>query len=401
MPLGLAAAGLALAGAAPAGEGNFAEAIGSGDAGIDLRYRYEFVDQQSFAEDAHASTLRLRLNYKTGTWGSGWSGFAEFDNIFEVILNDYNSGAGTSSPRRDAYPVVADPKGPDLNQLYLQYAPNDDWQARVGRQRILLDDHRYVGNVGWRQNEQTYDAFSVRYKGLAGADIFYSYVANANRIFGNEVPAGDHRQDTHLLNGSFKLNDAWKLIGYAYFIDNEDAPAFSTGTLGIRASGSIKAGESSINLLGELATQSDNANNPANFDTDYFRFQADWIIDTISFGAGFESLGSDDGNAFRTPLATLHAFNGWADQFLATPPAGLDDLYLKLGFKPGNWNLQLIYHDFSAETGSGDFGSELDVSAQRKLGDRYGLLLKLADFRADDAPYVDTMKFWVMLTASY
>src|SRR3546814_18226061 len=28
----------------------------------------------------------------------------------------------------------------------------------VGRQRINLDDQRFVGSVGWRQNEQTFDA---------------------------------------------------------------------------------------------------------------------------------------------------------------------------------------------------------------------------------------------------
>ena len=144
------------AAAEPDTHGDIASAITSGDASIDLRYRYEFVDQDSFTEDANASTLRLRLNYKTGMW-RGWSGFVEFDQVMEVLVDDFNSGAGTSGPNRSQYPVVADPNGSDLNQLYLQYAPNEDWQTRVGRQRILLDDQRFVGGVGWRQNEQTYD----------------------------------------------------------------------------------------------------------------------------------------------------------------------------------------------------------------------------------------------------
>ena len=140
---------------------DLATAITSGDASLNLRYRYEYVDQDSFDEDAHASTLRMRLNYQTGSWRD-WSGFLEFDHVLEVFLNDYNSGSGTSSGNRNQYPVVADPDGSDLNQVYLQYAPNADWQTRVGRQRILLDDQRYVGGVGWRQNEQTYDGLSVQ-----------------------------------------------------------------------------------------------------------------------------------------------------------------------------------------------------------------------------------------------
>ena len=258
-----------------------------------------------------------------------------------------------------------------------------------------------MGGVGWRQNEQTYDAFSVRYTGFDKGEIFYSYVGNANRIFSEDVSAGDHRQDTHLLNASAELTDAWKLVGYAYIIDNDDAPAFSTSTYGVRINGGLDVGEGKVNLLGEFASQSDNGDNPASFDADYLRVQAEWALSPLKVGVGFESLGSDNGEGFRTPLATLHAFNGWADQFLGTPPGGLDDFYVKHGYKAGKWNLALIYHDFSAETGSDDYGSELDLSAGRKLSDRYGLLLKLAAFDADDAPFVDTTKAWLMLTAGF
>ncbi len=381
-------------------EQGFASAVSSGKTSLNLRYRYEFVDQDSFDENANASTLRLRWNYETGAWNA-WSGFIEFDYVFEVLLDDFNSALGTSSPDRDQYPVVADPEGEDLNQFYFQYSPNDHWSVRFGRQRILLDDQRFVGGVGWRQNEQTYDGLSFKYSGFEKGEIFYSYVGNVNRIFSEEVPAGDHNQDTHLLNASFEISDTWKLVGYAYVIDNDDAPAFSTSTYGVRVSGDLAAGEGKINLLGEFASQSDNADNPASYDTDYFRIQAMWSSGDVTFGAGLETLGSDNGQGFRTPLATLHAFNGWADQFLATPPAGIDDAYVKFGLKPGKWNLQLIYHDFSAETGGGSYGSEFDFSAARKIGDRYGLLLKLAAFEADDAPFVDTTKAWLMVTAGF
>ena len=128
----------------------------------------------------------------------------------------------------------------------------------------------------------------------------------------------------------------------------------------------------------------------------------------LSLGLGFESLGADSstvaGEAFRTPLATLHAFNGWADQFLGTPAAGLDDLYFTVKAKAGKWSLTGVYHDFSSETGSDDYGKEFDVSAGISLGKGYGLLLKGAFFSHDSSSpldKVDADKFWVMLTASY
>ncbi|MGI9236970.1 MAG: alginate export family protein [Woeseiaceae bacterium] len=379
---------------------DLASAITSGDASLALRYRYEFVDQDAFAENANASTLRLRLNYETGSWRD-WSGFIEFDQVMEVLVDDFNSGSGTSGPNRSQYPVVADPEGSDLNQLYLQYAPNDDWKTRVGRQRILLDDQRYVGGVGWRQNEQTYDGLSVEYKGFEKTRIFYSYVANVNRIFGSDVPAGDHDQDTHLLNAKIGLNEGWDVVGYAYLIDNDDAPTFSTNTFGIRVNGGFALGEGRAAVLADIARQSDAGNAPANFDTEYFRLQGTWTLNALDLGIGYESLGSDNGQGFRTPLATLHAFNGWADQFLGTPATGLEDLYLKAAYKLKPWSFQLVYHDFSAETGGGDYGSEIDLSAGRGFGERYKLLFKLAAFNADSTAYTDTTKAWLMLSAGF
>ncbi len=383
------------------------DAVTSGKAHVALRYRYEHVEQNNLLKDANASTIRVRLNYLTENW-NGWSAFAEFDHVAEVILNDYNSGAGTS-PGRIQYSTVADPRGSDLNQLYLQYKPSEDWYLRLGRQKILLDNHRFVGQVGWRQNEQTYDALSLTVKSIPNTTLFYSYVENVNRIFGDKVPAGDHSVKTHLFNAKIRLNDSWAVTPYVYYIDNEDVASFSTSSYGARLTGKFAAGGGSVSVLAEFATQSDAANNPVSYDADYAHLNVLWTASNgLGFGAAFESLGGDplsSGMAFRTPLATLHAFQGWNDQFLTTPDSGIDDLYFTLKYKVASWNLQAVYHDFSSEAGSSDFGTELDLSAGRKLTDRYGLLLKAGLFNADSASplssKVDTDKFWVMLTANF
>jgi hypothetical protein len=69
-------------------------------------------------------------------------------------------------------------------------------------------------------------------------------------------------------------------------------------------------------------------------------------------------------------------------------------------YKYQNWNFTGVYHDFSAESGSADWGTELDLSAARKLGDRYGVLLKAAFYDADQHA-TDTTKFWIMFTGNY
>lgn len=384
------------------GELSLAEALTSGQAKLAFRYRYEHVDQDGFAENANASTLRLRLNYQTGKW-KNWSGFAEFDYVGEVLVNDFNSLSG-SSPDRDQYPVVADGKGTDLNQLYLDYDWSDVSKLRFGRQRILLDNQRFVGGVGWRQNEQTYDGLSFNYKGWSNTDFFYSYIATVRRIFGNEVPAGRHDTDTHLLNAKVQLSDNWSVTPYLYDIDDKDVAAFSTTTLGARLAGGVAVGDGKLNFIAELATQSDTANNPVSYDAQYINLSAMWALKSgWTFGLGWESLGGDQntaGSSFRTPLATLHLFQGWADKFLSTPDEGINDLILTVKYKSGKWNFTGVYHDLSAEAGSQDWGTEIDLSAGRSLGDRYGLLLKAALYDADQHA-TDTNKFWIMLTASY
>jgi hypothetical protein len=393
------------------------EAITSGKAGVNVRARYERVDQDNVAQKADALTARLRLNYRTGQW-KGLSAFAEYDHVFHV-LDDFNSGAGTS-PGRGQYPVVADPEGADLNQLYLDFQMNDDSKFRFGRQRILLDNQRFVGGVGWRQNEQTYDALTFSSKAIAKTSLQYTYVANVRRIFGERVDGGSDKSNHHLLNAKITLNDSWSIVPYYYLLDYSFDPSVlpivewdanerrralsSTGTFGVRAAGNVKAGEGKIALVAELATQSDAGDNPVSYDADYAHVSAMWIAaNGLSLGIAYESLGTDSSNlqSFRTPLATAHAFQGWADKFLTTPAAGINDVYATVKYKAGNWNLTGVYHDFSAETGSADYGKEFDLSAATKIAKNYGLLFKGAFFSGETGGIPDTNKFWIMFTANY
>lgn len=369
-----------------------------GDPGLAFRYRFENVDDAAFEEEADASTLRLRLNFLTPEY-SGFSAFVEVDTVFELGPDDYNAGAG-NSPERVQFPVVADPDGTDLNQLWVQWAAGEGRRVRAGRQRIIYDNARFVGNVGWRQNEQTFDALAADWL-LAGMRFQYAYVDNVNRIFGNDVPAGDQDNDTHLLNVSRALGEAGRLAGYGYEIDNRDDPLSSTRTWGLRWVG---APFGAFAYALEFARQSDAANNPVDYDADYWRLDASLGGEDFSAFAGWEVLGGDasrPGAAFRTPLATLHAFNGWADRFLVTPDAGLEDLFIGLKGRHWDWSWQAVLHDFTAEDGSADWGSELDVSAAHTFAERYELLLKFADFEGDSPGFPDTRKFWLQLSAAY
>lgn len=376
------------------------DAFSEGDANLSFRYRFELVDQDNFNRDANASTLRTRLNYKTASY-NGFSFFVEADNVMEVFGDNYNAGAG-NTPNNGQYPVVVDPTGTEINQAWFNYAYNDSNNLKIGRQRILLDNQRFVGGVGWRQNEQTYDAVSFDTK-IAGSKLFLSYIENVNRIFGGDVAAGDHDNQTLLANWSNKWQDKHQLTVYYYNIDNQDVAAFSTATLGASFKTHWPIGDHKMTFGAEFAQQSDAHNNPVNYDANYLRLDLGLAFKQLTFFGGYEVLEGDAnqaGAAFRTPLATLHAFNGWADQFLTTPNAGLEDTFIGAKGTIEGFKWQVMYHQFGAESGSGDFGNELDFSVAKKLNKNFSALLKAAQYDADDIK-ADTNKYWIMLSANF
>jgi hypothetical protein len=402
MPIALLATQLAVTSTAATAAETLGESFSEGKAGYSLRWRWENVDQDPLPNDANAIPLRARINFHTADL-YGFSAKAEFDYVFNFGVDDFNAGGG-NTPNPPGYPVIADPGGEDLNQLFLQYKAKFGGQFRMGRQRIIYDNARFIGNVGWRQNEQTYDSFAFDHKTDSGWNFQYAYVDNVNRIFGDEVNAGDHAQSTNLFNVAYDFKKVGKLTGYYYDIDNQDVADFSNTTWGLRFVGKVGNEGSPIGYTLEYAHQTDNANNPVDYKANYLRVDLSAAIKQATVYTGYESLGGSDsepGQAFRTPLATLHAFDGWADKFLKTPDAGLQDFFIGVKGKLQKWNWNVLYHNFSSESGSTDFGVEYDGVITRKFKDNYSVLFKAAVFKTDNRAYGDTTKFWVQLTADF
>ncbi len=356
---------------------------------LSFRARYEGVDQDGIDDNASALTLKSRITANTGSF-KGLSAGVEVDNVTDIIDN-YNS---TSNGETD-YPVVADPTGTDVNQLFLKYS-TENFSATAGRQRILHNNQRFVGGVGWRQNEQTYDGYRFQVKPVKGFSADYSYVYNINRIFGPDGDKADLHGQFHLLNTGYKINKEHKINAYAYLLDFDTAATSSTDTYGVSYNGNF--GPVMINAA--YATQSDAGDNAADFSADYYNFEVGTKVSTVTLLAGIESLGSDNGVSFSTPLATLHKFQGFADKFLGTPAQGIEDIYFTAKTKINGIKLSATYHDLSSDVDGIDYGSEIDVAAAYAFNKNYSVLVKFASFDADDYAS-DTDKLWVQVAANF
>lgn len=372
------------------GAETLSEAISNGQMKLDMRYRYEIVEENNANEDASASTLRTRLGYLTDPV-RGLAAYLEFEDTAGVMEEDYNSVLNGKTN----YSTVADPELTEVNQAYVSYAGWQDAKVTFGRQRIILDNARFVGNVGWRQNEQTFDALSLKIDSLPDTALTYAYVGNINTITG-----GNTDTETHLVNAVYSGLGIGKLTPYAYLLDTVDSTADSQ-TLGLRFSGATDMAER-IKLLytAEFAQQSDYADAPSSVDADYAFAELGVAVSGVTIKLGSETLGGDGVYAFQTPLATKHAFNGWADKFLATPADGLNDTMFTVATKYFGAKLMAVYHDFSADNGSADYGTELDLLAVKKLDEHYTLGLKYAGYDADTFS-VDTDKIWFWAQAAY
>lgn len=368
------------------------QALTEADVKLNLRLRYEDVSWDGL-EDSDALTLRTRLSFTSADY-HGFGLTLEMDDVTALTDVDYRTAG--NDPANPGTAVIADPEGTEVNQSYLSYKGLDT-TLKYGRQRILLDNQRFIGGVGWRQNEQTYDAFSVSNKSVDDVTLFYAYLYNVNRIFGEDNPIGDHKQESHLLNANIGGWSAGTLSVYGYLLDNKTAAALSSDTYGARWMG--KVGESFTYNL-EYATQSEAGDNPVSYDADYLLAEVGVSVGAVQLGGGYELLGSDDGvAAFSTPLATLHKFQGWTDRFLTTPDDGVEDLYVSASGALAGIKLAASYHDLASDYGSTDYGQELDLSAAKQFGP-VTVLLKYADYQADEFGS-DTQKFWLMFNATF
>jgi len=366
-----------------------------------LRYRHESVQDDAFARRASAETLRLRLGWSR-KFASGFSVGAEGEGVAE--LNDrFNSGANAET----AFPAVADARALELNQAWVSWR-GEVAGATLGRQRIVLDNQRFVGNVGWRQNEQTFDALALDTKPSDALNLRYYYLDRVHRVAGDEAidPLARERDlSGHLANGSWTL-PLGTLIGYAYLLEDRDVVTASTQTFGLRWIGSSALRSSTLSWTLEAARQQDYAANPRDIDVGYWLAEGALTQGRVTGKIGWEHLGSDGGSALQTPLATLHAFNGWADKFTNTPVNGLEDRYLLATGKTGSGGLQdkliwtIAWHDYRADRGGDRYGSEWDASLGFPLPGGLMGLLKLADYQSNGFAR-DTTKAWLQVEWSY
>jgi hypothetical protein len=218
---------------------SFTEALTTGTPSVDIRLRYEDVEQDNTAQNASALTLRTRLSYTTGLF-KGFSAVVEMEDN-RIVLGQGDYTVGPTGYNTGIYSVIADPEFTELDQGFIQYK-GDGFSAKLGRQVITMDNHRFVGHVGWRQDRQTFDGVSAQFSPVKGLTVKYAYITQRNRIF---AEAANLDAKDHLINASYKTS-LGTLTGYGYLLEVDNDMDNGLDTYGIRFSGSTNAGDTKI-----------------------------------------------------------------------------------------------------------------------------------------------------------
>lgn len=388
---------------APVEVNSLSDILSNGKYSLEIRPRYEFVDEDNAKDNANAFTVRTAIGAKFDALGI--DGLAAELEMMDVR----NFGADNYAPESAGYSLVADGEQTRVTQANISYS-KDGFVGIVGRKGVNLDNQRFIGTVGWRQMPQTYDLVSVAYQGIENLDLMAAYVWQVNRIFDREIslPAlkvTDFDTNTVLLHAAYKVAPELTITAYDYMI------ASFADHIGIRATGETTLGNGvKLDYMAEYAKQADASlkESSAPFDdlkpdqdADYYRFDLSGSYSGYTLGASYEVLGEagNGTNSFNTPLATGHAMNGWADMFLGTPADGLEDLSVKLGYSDTTLgNILGVYHKFDSDAGSVDYGSEFDVVYTKNVMKNVDMMLKGAIYSDGDTNplYVDTTKYWVM-----
>lgn len=370
----------------------------------ELRLRYEQADD-SVNENANAYTGRLALKWVVGD--GMLRPVVEVEHISAFLGEEYNDGGAN---RKSQYAVIADPVGTEINQAYVHIGADEPWELLIGRQELIHRPYpwqRYVGTVSWRQNEQTMDAISLRYPFNEKLEFHGAYIINVNRIFGEDNPdptRANFELDGLMLTSKVKVQENIDLDLFLFDLAFDEATTLSSQTVGFRVDGTWPTNTDFDFLYsGEFAWQQPDTES---FDDTSYRMISAGIKTkghTLKFKSEF--LGSGNGNAFRTPLATLHIHQGWADRFLSTPIEGVSNTSINVSGKLSEVKYTLEFNTYSSDEGGYDFGTEFGAMLSYSWPDESRYLAgwsmggKFTTFSADTGnvdgtSFNDVTKFW-------
>jgi hypothetical protein len=378
-----------------------AATLAQGQFSFEVRPRYNRIDESDKPLLTEGWTLRLIAGWRSGPW-HGWRVTLEGIHTGHVGAKRFNDDPARFAT--SAYPLLPDPRTTDFNQAHVEYAGLPDTRVRAGRQRVRLDNQRWVSDNDFRQIPQLFEGVSVVNTSLPHTRL---YAARFERV--RTTSGIDNPLELTLLNAAFNPAPGHGVAAYAYFHDQPQNGAFtgfannSYRVAGARAEGAFASGAIEVPYVIELARQDAYAGGDARIDARYWRAGTGVTWRGLAVRYDEELKGSNDGRyGVQMPLTDFYAFNGWTLHFFNTPRQGLRDRWVTVRYPFRELVLYAEAHRFRSDHGRLDFGRETDTGISWSFME--GAVVRLQHARYDPGGGgigAHVRKTWLTLTWTY
>lgn len=259
----------------------------------------------------------------------------------------------------------------------------NEFSLKLGRQEIILDDHRIFGSVGWAQQARSHDALILKYSNT--------------KVFETQLGLAYNQNMGALTNTSYTVPKSYKTMQYLWlnkkafdkklsvsllFLNKGDEVRFDknnngkiekgeywdnyTQTLGTHTKFNTNKFGVSLNAFYQMGVMADKYSiikRPRNLNA--FLIGLDFSykpIDKLSLGLGYEYQSGNSqtdttadyakvNHAFTPFFGTNHKFNGHMDYFYVgnhIGKVGLHDIYFKTKYKTPKFYVGGDFHAFLA-----------------------------------------------------
>lgn len=268
-----------------------------------------------------------------------------------------------------------------VHQAWAEIGLSKGLDLKVGRQELVYDDSRILGNVGWAQQARSHDLALLKYSGKLNVHLGIAHHENTNRK-NNLYDGPDAYKDLQFL----WINQKGEKLTWSLLFLNNGKPVMEgtdqkskfSQTFGTHLEAPLKklafAGNLYFQTGNDGAVESLNAYNVLAELTFKASASTKWDL-------GYEILSGTDydqivkNRSFNPLYGTNHKFNGFMDYFYVgnhLNGVGLTDLYGKFSASKNKSVFNADLHVFSSAARiSADaknyLGTELDFSLTQTL----------------------------------
>lgn len=322
-----------------------------------MEYRHGFKTlPDSGARHAIFVDQRTRLNFD----------YAKNKIAFRVSLQDVRVWGNQSQL------VGNEDFGTSIHEAWGLVKLTDSLSLKFGRQELVYDDHRILGNVGWAQQARSHDAAIFQWnRNKLKLHFGGAYNQSAANLFSTNYTVSKSYKSMQMLWANYKFNPSMNLSFLAMSVgqqvnftnsngdaDYHDNYTLTTGTRFVfdkKSFGFNFNGYYQLGSTNEWPKRSVSA-----YDVGlevYYK-----VKESMKFTLGLEMLSgnsqtdttasyNDVQHAFNPYFGTNHKFNGLMDYFYVgnhIGSVGLNDFYFRFDYKREKFNAGLCAHAFMA-----------------------------------------------------